>query len=397
MTDIIHYEDPVCGVPGWLAYDGRSGPLAAGGCRVQPGLTAAELSVLAGRMTLKQRVLGLNVDGAKCGIDYRPRAADKAAVLQRFLAFLGDELRTRFSMGPDMGTEWRELGRLVAAGGVPSPKYAIKAAQGLTEEEFATRMARLDAQVGALTLSQRRAGHALGHAVLGAARSTGVSGPVTCAVQGFGSLGRAAACTLSEEGARVVSVADEHGCVADLDGLDVGGMLTAPHGEPVPHLPVPGRRLPADAVFRTPADVLVLAACAEAMNDGQCAVAPFGSVVVGANCGLSESAEETLHARGVLVIPDFIGGIGGSASMEALFGPARPPTATEVLGNLARMMRDLVDEIASTSRRTGGTPRTAALRLAAATEVDPDAPPYGHCPYLVTPNRVTGADRPAVI
>jgi glutamate dehydrogenase (NAD(P)+) len=196
MSDIIEYTDPVDGFQGWLAYDGRSAPLAAGGCRAQPGLTAAELAVLAERMTLKQRMLGLNVNGAKCGIDYDPRSAGRPAALGRFLAFLRDELHERFSMGPDMGTEWQELQRLAIDAGIPSTKYAIRRAQGLTKEEFFARMIRLDEPAGLLALSGRRAGHALAHAVIGAARATGVTGPVSCALQGFGTLGRAAACTL---------------------------------------------------------------------------------------------------------------------------------------------------------------------------------------------------------
>jgi glutamate dehydrogenase (NAD(P)+) len=382
MGDIIEYTDPVDGFQGWLAYDGRSAPLAAGGCRAQPGLTGAELTVLAERMTLKQRVLGLNVNGAKCGIDYDPRSAGRPAALGRFLAFLRDELHSRFSMGPDMGTEWQELQRLAIDAGIPSTKYAIRHAQGLTKEEFFARMIRLDEPVGPLTLSGRRAGHALAHAVIGAARATGVTGSVSCALQGFGTLGRAAACTLLDEGVRVQAVADEHGSVVDPAGLDVAGMLATPHGTPVPHLRTHGARMPSGAVFDVSADVLVLAACADAMGAKETAAPPFAAVVVGANCGLSESAEAALHTRGVFTVPDFIGGIGGSASMEALFGPRRPPTTAEVLDNLATLMRELVGDIAATSRRTGTLPRTAALRLADAATVDPDAPPYGHCPYL---------------
>jgi glutamate dehydrogenase (NAD(P)+) len=140
--------------------------------------------------------------------------------------------------------------------------------------------------------------------------------------------------------------------------------------------------MPSEAIFDVSADVLVLAACADAMGAKETAAPPFAAVVVGANCGLSESAEAALHTRGVFVVPDFIGGIGGSASMEALFGPRRPPTAAEVLANLATLMRELVGDIAATSRRTDTLPRAAALSLADAATVDPDAPPYGHCPYL---------------
>ncbi|WP_018348302.1 Glu/Leu/Phe/Val dehydrogenase dimerization domain-containing protein [Longispora albida] len=387
MTKILEYVDPADGLRGWLAYDATDSQLAAGGCRAQAGLTGGELSVLASRMTLKQRILGLNVDGAKCGIDYNPRSAGRSGALGRFLTFLRDELRDRFSMGPDMGTEWQELQQLAAAAGVPSTKYAIRKAQGLTDEEFFNRMARLRDQVGLMTLSQRRAGHAVGHAVIGAARAAEVTGQVTAAMQGFGNLGRAAACTLLEEGVKLVAVADEYGCVVDPAGLDIAGMLSSPPGMPVPQLNTPGVRMRSNAVFEMPADVLVLAAVKDAMSAAHTAGPPFAAVVVGANCGLSEDAEDALHTRGVFVVPDFIGGIGGSASMEALFAPRQAPSARQVLGNLAQMMRELVGEVAETSRRYSLPPREAALQLAASRTVDPAAPPYGQCPYLTTPTR----------
>ncbi len=383
MTSVIEYQDPQEGFRGWLAYDGELSPLAAGGCRMQPGLTAQELAVLAGRMTLKQRVLGINVDGAKCGIDYDPRGGgDAQAALGRFLQFLADELRSRFSMGPDMGTKWHELQHLAACAGVPSIKYAIKSAQGLSDTEFFGRIGRLDDRVGPLTLTQRRAGHALAHAAIAAARAAGVTGTIHAAMQGFGNLGLAAACTLHEEGVRLTALADEHGCIADPRGLDVLAMLRTTLGVPVPQLLAMGQRLRSEELFTREADVLVLAGCADAMGETETEGAPFGSVVVGANCGLSETAEDALHRRGVLVVPDFIGGIGGSASMEALFGPQEPPTAGQVLENLAGLMRELVGDVVGAARETQVTPREAAVKLAAQGSARPESPPYGQSRYL---------------
>lgn len=381
-TAVMTYQDRHAAVKGWLVYDGIDRPLAAGGCRMQPGLNADHLAELASRMTLKQSVLGLNVDGAKCGLDYDPRAVDRAEALRGFLGFLRDELGTRFSMGSDMGTEWNELQAHARSVGVPSVKYAIARAQGLSDDEFFARMSRLDEPIGLLTLSQRRAGHAVAHAVVGAARVIGIERGVSCALQGFGNLGRSAALTLYEAGVRVVAVADEHGCLADPGGLDIPGMLASPLGTPVPQLSAPGLRLHPRDIFTVPADILALAACADAMSEKETADSRFGAVVVGANCGLSDDAEHALHARGVFVVPDFIGGIGGSASMEALFGPRYVPTPRQVLDMLARIMRELVDDIADTARRNGSRPREAALHLAATTSVDPAAPPYGHCRYL---------------
>ncbi|MEU9634264.1 Glu/Leu/Phe/Val dehydrogenase dimerization domain-containing protein [Streptomyces tendae] len=384
MTQILSYEDSAHRVRGWLAYDSTSGSLAAGGCRMQPGLNPDELSALASAMTLKQQVLGLNVTGAKCGIDYDPRAPGAQQALDGFLSFLHDELHHRFSMGSDMGTRWDNLQQLAAARGIPSIKYAVKKAQHLTDEEFFTRMARLDDRVGMLTLSQRRAGHVLAHAAIGGARAAGAAGPVRVALQGFGTLGRAAAHAFLDDGVRVVAIADEHGCVADARGLDLARMLHSRPGTPVPQLAAEHVQPTRESLLAVPADVLVLAAGADAVDAESAAGLPCPAVAVGANYGLSETTEQALHLRGVLVVPDFIGGIGGSASMELLFGPDRPPTAEQVLAGSARLARRLVDDLFTTARQYADTPRQAALRLAARTKIDADAPAYGHCPYLTT-------------
>ncbi|MGW5641705.1 Glu/Leu/Phe/Val dehydrogenase dimerization domain-containing protein [Saccharopolyspora sp. NPDC003752] len=382
MSHVIEFQDPVRGVPGFLVYDGTEQPLAAGGCRVQPGVDADQLRTLAGRMTLKQRVLGINVAGAKCGLDLDPASEHKAEVLSRFFAFLGEELRSRYSMGADMGTGWQELNRHAAGIGLPSIKYAIRNAQLLSDEDFHARMAVLETRVGSFSVAERRAGHALGHAAIGAAHTIGVGEPIRVAMQGFGNLGRAAACAWFEEGVRLVAAGDEHGTITSAGGLDIAAMVDHPLRTPVPDMGVGGQRVPRGELFKVPADVLVLAGGADALSVDQAAAVQVGAVVVGANCGLSEQAEAALNDRGVVTIPDFVGGIGGSASMEALFGPRRPPTPEQVLGNLACLMRDLVDDITDEAGRTGASPRQAALRRAAESVVAADSTPYGSCPYL---------------
>lgn len=380
MNEVLRYEDPVEGFAGWLVYDDASFGLAAGGCRVRPGLTLDTVESLAARMTLKQQVLGTGAGGAKCGIDYDPASPGKTAALSRFLGFLKGELMSRFSMGCDMGTEFTELDHLARTHGIPSIKYAIRLAQGFTDAEFFARIRLLEHRVGALTFGQRRAGHALAHIALAAARAVGIGTPFRCALQGFGTLGRAGAYSLCEERVSITAIGDEHGCVSDPAGLDIAGMLATAPGTPVPAAG-PAMVLPAGAVLDLPSDVLILAASEDAISESQAALLPARVVVVGANCGLRPSVADVLHRRGILVIPDFIGGIGGSASMETVFGPEIRPTARDALDMLARMMRAMVDHLVEESRTAGVTVEQAAYALAAKPVARRDRP-YGGSPYL---------------
>lgn len=385
MQHTIEYVDPSEGFHGYLVYEGEGCRIAAGGCRVQPGLTAETLQALAARMLDKQRLLGLSVDGAKCGIDYDPRSPGKAAALSRFLVFLRQELGTRLSMGCDMGTGWHELEMLAAAEGIPSVKYSIRAAQELSEVAFFNRLHLLDERVGQLTVGERRAGHALAHAALAAAGHRGQ--PATglrVAVQGFGNLGRAAAEGLVEAGAVITAVSDEFGCVVDPAGLDVRAMLATPAGREVRAMHAGRASLPREAIFDLPADALVLAAGSDAISLERAAVLPVPVVAVGANYGLSELSEARLAERGVLVVPDFVAGAGGPASMNAVFGPERTPSPAEVLELVAETVHELVADVLAGARDRGLTPRQVAQGIAAAAEVPADARPYGNSPYLRT-------------
>jgi glutamate dehydrogenase (NAD(P)+) len=380
--ETLTYTDRVIGCRGYLVYDGTECRLAAGGCRVQPGLTLDTLALLASRMTLKQRVLGLNVDGAKCGLDYDPRAADVAEVLRRFLGFLRIELTTRFSMGCDMGTRFEDLEATAGLVGIPSIKYAIRTAQELRDDDFWKRMLVLDARIGRRTVSQRRAGHALAHATLAAVTHGGYRAPgLRVGLQGFGNLGRSAAESLVENGARIVKIADEYGCIANPSGFDVAALIDMPHNRSVPSL-VPSQRTgPSAELFDSDMDVLVLAGGINDLTEEQAADVMAPVVVVGANCGLTAPAQRALERRGVTVIPDFVAGAGGSASMEALFGPSRLPRPEAVMTQIAVLITELVSDLLSGARDRHVTPTQVAEDIAAAALVAPGDRPYGHSPY----------------
>jgi glutamate dehydrogenase (NAD(P)+) len=385
VARLLEYIDPVEGCPGFLVYDSEQSRLAAGGCRMDADLTAGTLRSLAARMTLKQRVLGLNVDGAKCGIAYHPQGPGRAAVLRRFIEFLRAELGSRFSMGCDMGTSFAELEGIARELGIGSVKIAIRSAQQIADDSFHRRMRLLDAPVGLLTLGECRAGYALAQAAIAVIRQSGPRlSQATVTMQGFGNLGRGAAMVLREEGIRVVAVADEYGCMVDPGGLDLGRMLSVKGRRPVPTLLGGPMSLSADALFDLPADVLILAASQDALSPQQAAVLPVPAVVVGANNGLSATAEQLLADRGVLVVPDFIGGIGGSASMEALFGPSADPAPEDVLATMTTMMSELINDMLTGSRDRGLTMSQVAHDIAASAPTDPSARPYGASRYLVT-------------
>jgi glutamate dehydrogenase (NAD(P)+) len=367
------YEDPYEGFKGFLAYSGSERPLAAGGMRVQRGLTAEQITSLARAMRRKEDALQVNVDGAKCGIDYDPRAPGKHAAMRRFLRFLAPHLRDRLSLGPDMGTTFREIEELARDEGIASVKLAIARAQKLGDRQVLNRLRTLDVRTGQFTLGERRAGHGLAHSAMAAARLLGARPPWRCALQGFGTLGRGAATTLHDAGALLVAVADEHGAVHSNDGLPIPRMLATTPGTAVADIPGVGTAAPRDSVLEAPADILLLAASENALGPHGARSVRARTVVVGSNDGLLVDQYEQLAALGVFAVPDFIAGAGGSASMDAIFAPAACPDPITVLAHVAMMAQILTAKTYAASMAST-SPWTAALTLRR--NLAPSAPPY---------------------
>jgi adenylosuccinate lyase len=175
----------------------------------------------------------------------------------------------------------------------------------------------------------------------------------------------------------VTTVADEHASIRLASGLDLPRLLASQQGASIAYHRGEAEVDDRNAVLRAPVDVLLLAACEDAMTEEEATVLPARAVVVGANDGLHPRVEALLHRRGVLVVPDFIGGAGGSASMDALFAPARRPDAATVLEQSGEVVAGLAGRMLAMSSSEDKAPREAGLALAEVARPAPDSKPYG--------------------
>src|SRR5580658_7557058 len=199
-------------VPGFVVFDLAGAPVSAGGTRLAPDVSAAEVALLARAMTYKYAALGTQVGGAKAGVRGDPAdAAGRARLMARFCA----EVRPmtdagRFLTGPDMGT---------------------------TEEDFAPLRERraapgaMSAVVGGVPFEDLLTGYGVAVAADTALRTRwgwGWEGR-SVAIEGFGKVGGGVAREVIRRGGRVAAVSTVAGCIADPTGLDVG-LLTALRG-----------------------------------------------------------------------------------------------------------------------------------------------------------------------
>lgn len=270
---------------------------AIGGVRMSPTVTVQEVCRLARTMTLKNSIAGLAHGGAKAGIIADPNDPRKERLFRVFARMMRD--LTEYIPGPDMGCDetsmaWihDETGRSV----------------GLPEE------------IGGLPLDK------LGATGFGVAECAEVAAPFAdlrlagarMVIEGFGSVGRAAARFLAAKGAILVAASDSQGAVRDAAGINVEELIAVKRrtGSVVNYQK--GSRLPAASIFGIPCEILIPAAAPDVIHAGNAGSIDARMILQGANIPATAQAEELLHARGILVVPDFVANAGGviMAAME---------------------------------------------------------------------------------
>jgi glutamate dehydrogenase (NAD(P)+) len=181
------------------------------------------------------------------------------------------------------------------------------------------------------------------------------------AVQGFGAVGQHAARFLSQKGAVLVAATDSQGTLYDDAGIDVTALMghkqsgksvvTYPHGE----------KRDCDAVIDVECDVWIPAARPDVITGDNVGRLNTKVVVQGANIPATPQAEQTLHERGILCIPDFIANAGGviCAAVEYAGGTER-----EALQVIDEKVRNNTTEVLEQARSTNVPPRQAAVALA---------------------------------
>jgi glutamate dehydrogenase (NAD(P)+) len=313
---------------------------AIGGVRVSPTVSVQEVWRLARTMTLKNSIAGLPHGGAKAGIIANPATLAGERCFRVFARMIRD--LTEYIPGPDLGCAetamaWihDEIGRAV----------------GLPEE------------IGGLPLDK------LGATGFGLAECAAVAAPVAgvalagarVALHGFGSVGKAAARCLSAKGAIIVAVADSKGAVYNRAGIDVDALIAVKHQSGSVINYGDGSRMAAEQLFGTECDILIPAATPDVINDGNAAAVKARLILEGANIPATLRAEKMLHARGILLVPDFIANAGGviMAAMEYA-GKSSQEAFAAISGRIEENTRRILEKAA----REKVMPRIAAETLA---------------------------------
>ncbi len=339
---IVHVYEPVIGLKGILVVDNVAAGPAIGGMRMAPDVSLEECFRLARAMTLKNAAAELPHGGGKSVLFGDPKMAiEKKECLIRAMACALRDCR-EYIFGPDMGTDescmaWihDEIGRSVglpsSLGGLPLDEFGATAYGLVQSIEVAAEFMQLDLK-GARVV-----------------------------VQGFGAVGRHAARMLADRGALLVAAADSRGAVYDSSGLSVSELGALKDSGRGLGDDAEGEKLHRDAVIDIDCDIWIPAARPDVLDEHNVHRLRTRLVAQGANIPFTLGAEEYLHHRKVVCLPDFIVNAGGviCASME-LQGASRSQ-AFQVIKERIRGNTRIIIEMA---RRDNQTLRQAAENLA---------------------------------
>ena len=339
---IIHIQEPSVGLKAVLVIDNVAAGPAIGGVRMALDVSAVEAVRLARAMTLKNAAAGLRHGGGKAVIfaDPKSNSEKKEQLIRAFACAIREE--ENYIPGPDMGTD--------------------EMCMAWTKDEIG-RAVGLPRELGGIPLDEIGAtGYGLSQCVDVALEYCDLQlEGARVVVQGFGSVGSHVARFLAEKGALLVGAADSRGAVYNAQGLNIGRLLDLKkEGRSVAEGDE-GGKLDREAVIDMECDIWIPAARPDVVHRHNVHRLRTKLVVQGANIPFTGEAEELLHKRGILVVPDFIANGGGVICAAVEYQGESQAMAMQTIGEkITANTRQVLEE----ARKQAAIPRKASMDLA---------------------------------
>ena len=275
-----------------------------GGVRFHQDVTLSEVMALSAWMSIKNAAVNVPYGGAKGGIRVDPRQlsmGELERMTRRYTSEIGIIIGpTKDIPAPDVNTNEQVMAWMMDT-------YSMN--EGATATGVVTgKPIDLGGSLG------RREATGRGVFTVGVEAAKRIGMDVTqarVAVQGFGNVGGIAGKLFAQAGARVVAVQDHGGTIYREAGLDVMALLA--------HVARTGsvggfegaEVLAKDAFWDVPCDILIPAALEQQITHANAGRIQAKMVIEGANGPTTPEADDILHERGILVVPDVIANAGG--------------------------------------------------------------------------------------
>ncbi|UPZ15107.1 Glu/Leu/Phe/Val family dehydrogenase [Flavobacterium humidisoli] len=276
-----------------------------GGIRYDTAVNLDEVKALAAWMTWKSAVTGIPFGGAKGGIICDPRKHSKTElekITRAYTKTLADIFGPEKDVpAPDMGTGPDEMGWLMDEFSLlhGRPIHAVVTGKHLHSGGSLGRVEATGRGVSIITLL------ALEKLKIRPARAT-------AAIQGFGNVGLHSALFLHEKGVKIVAVSDVSEAFYNPNGINIPELILYynlnnktikgyPNSIAIKH----------EDLLLLDVDVLIPAAKEDVITKHNAGEIQARIIVEGANGPVSSDADQILHDKNILVVPDILANAGG--------------------------------------------------------------------------------------
>lgn len=275
-----------------------------GGVRYHPDVTLEEVMALSAWMTVKCAAVNLPYGGAKGGIRVDPKLLsikELERMTRRYTSEIGIIIGPQRDIpAPDVNTNGQIMAWMMDT-------YSMNT--GTTSTGVVTgKPLHLGGSLGRVKATGR------GVFVTGreAARRIGLNlDGVRVAVQGMGNVGGAAAELFVQAGAKLVAVQDHTGTLVNPNGFDIAGtMETLKRDGGIGNF-AGAERVDNESFWDVDCDILIPAALESQITAARARRIKAKLILEGANGPTLPDADDVLHDRNVLVVPDVICNAGG--------------------------------------------------------------------------------------
>jgi len=288
--------------PAWrIIYNKALGP-GKGGIRFHPGVNEDEVKSLAFWMALKNSLADIPYGGAKGGVAFNPKEADKEeleevsrAYIDAFYKYLGQD---KDIPAPDVYTDGQIMSWML--------------------DEFEKKVGRHEpgmitgkpVELGGIKIrgdATAQGGYFITKKMVEAFLK-GEKG-LSVAIQGFGNAGLYMAQKLHQDGFKIVAVSDSKGGIYDENGLDIPELIKFKKAGHQVSEYIAGKKI--TELLQLPVDILVLAALENQITKENAHTIKANYIIELANGPVTYEADIILAENKKIVVPDILANSGG--------------------------------------------------------------------------------------
>ncbi|MGE5425544.1 MAG: Glu/Leu/Phe/Val family dehydrogenase [Bacillota bacterium] len=305
----VSYNDLKIGdksYPAWrILYSEDLGP-GKGGIRFHPEVSEDEVQSLAFWMAMKNSLADIPYGGAKGGVRFDPKSADKTeleavsrAYIQSFHEVLGAD---KDIPAPDVYTNSQIMGWMLDEFEKVTGKHEPGMITGKPVELGGIAM-RSDATAqGGYYILQETVKE-----FMPAKKPAGIK----VAIQGFGNAGALMAEKVASDGYKVVAASDSRGGTYNADGLDIADLgRFKGEGNNVSSY-TKGQEVTNAALLELDVDILILAALENQITAENAGRIKAKHIIELANGPIDLAADQILDSAGTVIVPDILANSGG--------------------------------------------------------------------------------------